>query len=49
MAANDKPPRNPASDREAKLAQALRANLKRRKATASPAAPKSPGKNADDR
>jgi hypothetical protein len=28
----EKPPRAPASDREAKLAKALRANLRRRKA-----------------
>jgi hypothetical protein len=28
----EKPPREPASDREAKLAEALRANLRRRKA-----------------
>jgi hypothetical protein len=28
----DKPPKDPVSEREAKLAQALRANLRRRKA-----------------
>jgi hypothetical protein len=32
----DKPPTNPPSDRETKLAQALRANLRRRKAAAPP-------------
>jgi hypothetical protein len=32
MAPPEKPPRNPAPEREAKLAQALRTNLRRRKA-----------------
>jgi len=32
--ADDKPPTKPPSEREAKLAQALRANLRRRKAAA---------------
>jgi hypothetical protein len=43
----DKPPSKPVSNREAKLAQALRANLKRRKAA--PTAPKVQSKNADER
>ena len=32
MSPNEKPPKDVASEREAKLAQALRANLRRRKA-----------------
>jgi hypothetical protein len=32
MSAPQKPPKDPAAEREAKLAQALRANLRRRKA-----------------
>jgi hypothetical protein len=32
MPAPEKPPKDPAAEREAKLAQALRANLRRRKA-----------------
>lgn len=43
MPSRDKPSRDKASDREAKLAQALRANLRRRKAGERP--PKPP---ADD-
>jgi hypothetical protein len=43
----DKPPIKPPSDRESKLAQALRANLRRRKAAVPPStrppAPKSEG------
>ena len=34
----DKPPPDPKAEREAKLAQALRANLRRRKATPRPTA-----------
>jgi hypothetical protein len=37
MAENDKPSAPPPGSREAKLAQALRANLRRRKASAPPA------------
>ena len=36
------PPKDPAQAREAKLAQALRANLRRRKAGSPPAPPKPP-------
>jgi len=32
VSSSPKPPKNPAAEREAKLAQALRANLRRRKA-----------------
>lgn len=43
-----KPPADPAAQREAKLAQALRANLRRRKAgDRPPAAPVKDGGNAD--
>jgi hypothetical protein len=41
MAAKDNNPKPAPNDREAKLAQALRANLRRRKAAAAPVAPKS--------
>ena len=43
MKPSDPPPKDPKAEREAKLAQALRANLRRRKAgdRASPAPPKS--------
>jgi hypothetical protein len=44
----DKAPNKPPSDRETKLAQALRANLRRRKA-ATPAPPKPDSKNNNDR
>jgi hypothetical protein len=37
----DKAPKDPASEREAKLAQALRANLRRRKTGANPQAEES--------
>jgi hypothetical protein len=37
MPPTDKPPNKPPPDRETKLAQALRANLRRRKASAPPA------------
>jgi hypothetical protein len=43
----DKPPTKPPSDRETKLAQALRANLRRRKAAA-PAANRAPASKSDD-
>jgi hypothetical protein len=41
MADEDKTPKPPLSSREAKLAQALRANLRRRKAVGAQPAPKS--------
>jgi hypothetical protein len=44
----DKPPKKPNPDREAKLAQALRANLRRRKAPPSARAPKPDSKNNDE-
>jgi len=45
----DKPPNKPPSDRETKLAQALRANLRRRKAAASPLPARKPdSKNNDE-
>ena len=46
MADKDKPPRPPADARETKLAQALRANLRRRKAAPAPA-PKPQGSSTD--
>ena len=42
----DKPPNKPTSDRESKLAQALRANLRRRKAVA-PVRKPEPKNNSD--
>ena len=39
MSGNDKPKPTPEAEREAKLAQALRANLRRRKAPAKSAGP----------
>jgi hypothetical protein len=39
MTANDKPPKPKPLEREAKLAQALRANLRRRKTGASESSP----------
>ncbi|THD62725.1 MAG: hypothetical protein E8A49_07000 [Phenylobacterium sp.] len=39
MTSPPSPPKDPVSDREAKLAQALRANLRRRKTGAKPQAP----------
>jgi len=38
MSSSDKAPKDPAAAREARLAQALRANLRRRKAEAAPKA-----------
>jgi hypothetical protein len=38
MKSSDKAPKDPPAGREAKLAQALRANLRRRKASATPKA-----------
>jgi hypothetical protein len=42
----DKPPKDPKAEREAKLAQALRANLRRRKAGDRPAG--GPAKSEDE-
>jgi hypothetical protein len=39
MAGQDKPPQGPKAEREARLAQALRANLRRRKAAPTTPAP----------
>ena len=44
----DKPPNKPNPDREAKLAQALRANLRRRKGAPTAQAPKADSKNSDE-
>jgi hypothetical protein len=44
----DKPPDKPPSDRETKLAQALRANLRRRKAAGPAPLGKPAAKNNDD-
>jgi hypothetical protein len=44
----DKPPNKPSSDRETKLAQALRANLRRRKAAGPTPLPKPAAKSNDD-
>jgi len=48
MPPSDKTPNKPPSDRETKLAQALRANLRRRK-VAAPTSPKPNSKTNDDR
>jgi hypothetical protein len=46
MGAQDKPPQGSKAEREARLAKALRDNLRRRKA-APPAPPPSPAKDED--
>jgi len=45
MANRDQPAKSGPSDREAKLAQALRANLRRRKAGGGPKTPEEPKKD----
>jgi len=47
MADKDKPPRSAADARETKLAQALRANLRRRKAAVAAPAPKAQESSTD--
>ena len=51
MSENDKPKPTPEAEREAKLAQALRANLRRRKAPAKGAdrSPNADGEAGDDK
>lgn len=51
MSGNDKPKPTPEAEREAKLAQALRANLRRRKGAPKSAAPQvaNDGKPGDDK
>ena len=44
MAGQDKPPQGAKAEREARLAQALRANLRRRKAAPAKPAPSPPEK-----
>ena len=48
MATSDKAPKDPAAAREAKLGQALRANLRRRKAQTGPKAVEPKNKAGDD-
>ena len=51
MTGNDKPKLTPEAEREAKLAQALRANLRRRKAPAKSEGPRgdAPAETGDDK
>ncbi|MBA4795235.1 MAG: hypothetical protein H2041_16370 [Phenylobacterium sp.] len=51
MTGNDKPKPTPEAEREAKLAQALRANLRRRKAPAKSEGPRgdAPSETGDDK
>jgi hypothetical protein len=48
MPPTDKPPNKPPSERETKLAQALRANLRRRKAAGLAPVTKPAAKNSDE-
>jgi hypothetical protein len=48
MPKDDPPPKTDAAAREAKLAQALRANLRRRKAAPAPSAPRPATKRTTD-
>jgi hypothetical protein len=45
----DNPPKRPSSEREAKLAQALRANLRRRKAGGGPKGPDPDGAKSGEK